>query len=234
MKKYLITILSVLFLFSAHNTLAAAITISPQSGSFEVGKQISMNIFIDPAGQKIDTARLKLNFSPGIIKIKSFSPSQSFSFQSGANGFDNNAGTFSWGAGIAGGTLIPVSFGKIIFTLIKPGNAQVSVGNDSLILSSGQNFFSGQPPLANFTITSEPIKNINKTPAQTIVSNSSKALPQVSTDNSNVDTQIFQSSKPQNFSASIFGIPFRSVVIMWFVGLILIISAMLFIILRLV
>lgn len=230
-KKYFIAIAAVLLAISfipSHSFAAgsASINFSPQTGSYNVGKNFSVVISVDPAGGKIDMVRAKLSFTPGILEIKSFTTSPTFSFPAGSNGFDNTAGTFSWGAGVPGGITAPATFGTIIFTVLAPGSAQVSVSNDSMALSAGQNMFNGQLASADYALKSvvaaeqkSIVKKTNPTPAAAKTQTSEQPVA-----TTGVDTQIIPNVNKNDLTASIFNpLPFRQEVVVWLVALIVLV-----------
>jgi hypothetical protein len=233
-KKYIFSLLILLFLFWSGCSLAAgtaSINISPQSGSYKEGKTFPLTISIDPVGGKIDTVRAKLVFSPDLLRIKSFSTSPSFSFQTGSNGFDNNAGTFSWGAGIAGGTSSPAVFGTVIFEVLKQGDAKVSVERSSMVLASGEDKFNGITSSANFALLQKPEPQPVNTKTDIQPNPLENKVGQA--DNNSVETKIVTTEKPKDSPASLLGIlPFRSVVLLWFAALILLALISLFVILQ--
>ena len=208
-KKYFLSavVLSALFMAPIYFVFAsssAAINLSPASGSYKVGQTFSVGIYIVPGTDKIDTVRAKLTFPPDILEIKNFSTNSIFGYQAGSNGFDNTAGTFSWGAGTTGGITSASNFGTITFFVKKSGIAKISLTNDSLALSDGVNEFDGQLSSSNFTLTLAPKPIAQKKPVQKTSTQQLAAVKPVEA-NSVVDTQIVTQNQPQNFAASLLG-----------------------------
>lgn len=214
--------------------------ISPESGSYNVGDKFSVVISVDPAGQKIDTVRVKLTYPADLLEINNFTVSPSFTFQAGSSGFDNKAGNFSWGAGLAGGTSSSITFGTVNFTVLKTGEAQISINGDSMILSAGEDKFNGQAQLANFDL--EPSQDIKLIQEASSVKQASAKGAQIlesqdKTDvilnDNEVEKKIITTEKPKDLASSIFGIlPFRSVAVLWLASLILAALIALYIILQ--
>ncbi|MDP3882514.1 MAG: cohesin domain-containing protein [Candidatus Staskawiczbacteria bacterium] len=219
-KKYLVASFLALSLvalspLSAFGAGSAFITLSPSSGSYKIGQTFNVNVLVNPGSDKIDTVRTKLNYSADVLEIKSFTVASAFSYQAGANSFDNNAGTFSWGAGIPGGTSSPITFGTIVFQVKKEGAEQVSVANDSMILSAGENKFNGQAASASFSLLAAvtsggeaqqkpPVKNVQPAPVQNTQQPAQQATESSNLNNS-VESQIITKPSPQSFLGSMAG-----------------------------
>lgn len=145
----------------------ASLAISPLSGSYKVGQTFNVAIFVDPGGDTIDSVRARLSYPPDLLEIKNFTFGSAFSFQAGGNGFDNNSGTFSYGAGVAGGTAQGTNFGTITFSVKAPGQAQITLGSDSLVLAAGENKYNGSGVVAVFALAkaaaaTTPAKDVPK------------------------------------------------------------------------
>lgn len=189
------TILLSLTFLSAGSAFAAgsaSITLSPLSGSYKAGQTFNMNISVNPGSDKVDMVRAKITFPADLLMIKNFSTSPTFSYQAGSNGFDNAAGTFSWGAGTPGGITAPSNFGTITFSVKKAGPAQISVSNGSLALSSGVDKFNGQLSSASITLLAaaaapKPKESTVTPPAETPA----------------VETQIIPNQQSQGFVAAL-------------------------------
>lgn len=194
-------ILSIVPIYFVAATGSAAINLSPTAGSYKVGQTFNLNISVDPGTEKIDTVRANLTYPADLIEIKSFATSPAFSYQAGSNGFNNTAGTFSWGAGTPGGIKSSGSFGTIVFTVKKAGSAQISLSNTSLALSAGENKFNGLLASASYTLTA-PVA-APKTSAKKVQPTKPVVSPQPAQDTSAVVTQIETKTQPQNFVASL-------------------------------
>lgn len=235
--------IALIFLAAAATPLAtraaadASITLLPQSGNFKPGQTFNVSIIVSPGSEKIDMVRAKLNFTAGILEIKNFSTSQAFGYQAGANGYDNSAGTFSWGAGAAGGVGSQTVFGTITFKALRQGQVQVSVDRNSLALSSGENVFNGVLNSASFSSVAAAIptpavkKAPAKSPVATPVTNQQIIETPLTTP---IDSQIFVSDKPKTFTASLLGWwTFKMTFLFWAAGLIALVVVFLLLISRL-
>ncbi len=131
---------------------AATFTLSPPAGSYQVGQDFNVNVYVN-SDTGFDTVRANLKYSADTLEVKSFSRNTSFSFPSGENGFDNQAGIISYGAGIPGGTTSGSNFGTITFRVKSPGQGSVQLNNDSMILAEGENKYDGKPSSALFSLT---------------------------------------------------------------------------------
>jgi hypothetical protein len=218
MKKTYLTILSslslaVLLPVSALASGSASLDLSPSSGSYRAGQTFNVNILADPGSERIDTVRAKLTFSPDVLEIKNFSVGSTFSYQAGANSFDNNEGTFSWGAGTPGGTTVSTTFGIITFLVKNEGTGVVSISNDSLALSAGENKFNGQGVSAEFSllaaaVASAPPKATAKNTTPVLAENTQQIVQQSSESTAGgnqVESQIITKPSPQSFVAAMVG-----------------------------
>jgi hypothetical protein len=216
--KYLATILAslslaVLLPVSALASGSASLNLSPSSGSYKAGQTFNVNIMVNPGSDKVDTVRTKLSFSTDVLEIKNFSVGSAFTYQAGANSFDNKTGTFSWGAGIPGGTTSSANFGTITFLVKSQGTGLVSISNDSLALSAGENKFNGQGASAEFSLLAAAVAGAppkatakNTTPVST--DNTQQVVQQSSESTatgSPVESQIITKPSPQSFVASMVG-----------------------------
>ncbi|OGZ83761.1 MAG: hypothetical protein A2599_01550 [Candidatus Staskawiczbacteria bacterium RIFOXYD1_FULL_39_28] len=200
----------------------ASLTLVPQTGSYKSGQTFNVTIYADPAGGSMDTVRVKLSFSPDSLEIENFSMNPIFSYQAGANGFDNAKGTFSWGAGIPGGTKIANNFGTIAFKAKKQGSAQISINQDSLVLSAGQNQFNGQESSATYNLLAT-VNAPASTGAEKIAKQPATAQPAAgpetalaNTDNNALEPQIETKIFAKNLTASLFdSLPFKIATWAW-------------------
>lgn len=203
----LIVVLTPFYCATAAGT--AAINLSPLSGSYKTGQTFNVVVSVNPGSEKIDMVRVKLNFPADLLEIKSFSISPAFSYQAGSNSFDNAIGTFSWGAGTPGGITAASNFGTITFVAKKSGQTQISLSNDSLVLSAGVDKFNGQLSSSSFTLSSPPaapsssvVKKVQPVVKNKTVQQSAPAVEQPASENA-IETQIITKNMPQNFAASL-------------------------------
>lgn len=215
-KKYFIAclvIMSALLPALSYGAGTASLSLFPKEATHKVGETFNVTISINPGSDKIDTVRAKLNFSPEFLEIKSFTPGPLFSYQAGSNGFDNAAGTFSWGAGTPGGITQAGNFGTIVFAVKKEGSGQVSVSSESLALSAGENKFNGQADtIAYALLPAAPAApaQINKNSPNRVLKNAppEEEKPEESNQtaniqNSPVETQLTSSPESKGFAAAL-------------------------------
>ena len=134
----------------AENT--AMISLSSAKTSYEVGQDIQVAVFVDPKNQTYDTAQAEIRFPAQLLELKSFSLNPLFSLASPDNGFDNAAGTASYGAGIPGGTDQKLLFGTATFKVKADGSAAVSLVGGSLVLAAGQNIAATSASSVQFSL----------------------------------------------------------------------------------
>jgi len=212
---FLSATLLIFSMYFGHRAFAAGsatINLSQDSSSYKVGQTFNVGISVDPVAGKIDMARVKLTFPSDLLEIKSFTPGSIFSFQAGGNGFDNSAGTFSWGAGISGGTTTTSNFGTITFNVKKIGLAQIAISNDSLVLASGVNEFNGKLSSVSYNLLVAAVAPVaSKTspkhiaPAKKVV-DIQPTVAQPFEENNTVQTQVATKVQPQNFAAALTGL----------------------------
>lgn len=232
-KKYLIlTALCCLFLLPQFAGAAgtAGLTISPLTGSFDVGQKLFAVIYIDPGTEKIDMVRPNITFTPETLEIKSFTTNPLFSYQAGSNSFDNAKGTFTWGAGTPGGTTTFTNFGTITFNVLKAGEAQIVIEESSLVLSAGENKFNGKISSAGYTMVA-PLPAPKKQTVTTQVKQDSTEAENTPLE-AVIETKVLSNIQPQDFSASLSDVlPFRASVVVALIVMViigsLIIAAML-------
>ena len=185
---------------------SAGISLSPQAGTYKVGQTLNLIVTVNPGTEKIDMVRAKLTYPADLLQMQSFTTGSAFGFQAGGNGFDNTAGTLSWGAGAAGGITSTSKFGTAVFKVLKTGDAKISVTSDSLALSAGENKFNGQLSSSAFSLLASAPLATQKANNKTTVKPTTTTQPEVTqsaSENNIVDTQIAQNLQPNNFMASL-------------------------------
>lgn len=153
----------------------ATLFISPASGNYKVGATVSAKLLVNSGGGSgINAVEASVNFDPSILKIKSISNSSSI-FKlwtndptSGSIALYNKSGSIPLGGGSP--TAYTGSSGNIIsvsFTVLKAGNASVSISNGVVLAADGQgtNIFSGSSA-AQF-VTQEAAKEPAPVPVTT-------------------------------------------------------------------
>jgi hypothetical protein len=168
MKKIFFILVSLaLFFLTAEAQGTANFSISPPTGSYETGETIKMNIYVSPDdGQTIDTVRASMTFPTDTLEVTGFSYGSDFSVPAEESGYDNVAGTISYGGGIPGGITESCTFGTVTFRIKQTGDAKVELNGSSLILSEGENVYSGESVTANFKLRAS-ITTPAITPTQT-------------------------------------------------------------------
>lgn len=165
----IIPLISLLLFSGASNAQeSASFTLSPPSGTYETGDTMQMNIYVDTEGQNIDTARASMTYSAEMLEVESFTYGPAFIIPSPESGFDNQAGTLSYGAGIPGGTTEGTVFGTVTFRVKEVGVAIVELNGSSMILCEGESVYSGRAVQANFELTT-PVPTQTPMPTQTPV-----------------------------------------------------------------
>ena len=134
----------------------ANLILSPASGEYQVGKTFNVSIIANTNEEKIDTVRAKVNFHADKLEITKFIFGSLYSYPAGGNAYDNSAGTLSQGAGHPGGTTQSGTFGTITFKVKAAGKAIITVSSDSLMISAGEDKFTGKSFSASYNLTTPP------------------------------------------------------------------------------
>jgi len=153
MEKFLLLVISAVILtFFTQYSYAATLSLSSSGGSYKVGQTFDVRVNVSPGEDNIDTVRAKLSFSQQQLEIEKFSLDSSYTFPTGSNGYDNNSGTLSYGAGVPGGTGKSGTFGIVTFKVKAPGEAKVTINPDSLVLSGGENKMAGSGQTVSYIL----------------------------------------------------------------------------------
>lgn len=149
MKKLYIALLLALFGVMAVVGPASAATLqfAPTAFNVNAGESFSVVVSLDPVGTKNYVTKLEASFPANILSVSSFTFGGGWTaiITPEYNITDNTNGLLVRGAGVAGGTLNPVTFGTITFTA-KNGGSGVIVMNNANSLSlggAGQNLLVG-------------------------------------------------------------------------------------------
>jgi hypothetical protein len=134
----------------------ADLTLSPASGEHQVGETFNVSIAANANEETVDTVRAKVNFPADKLEIANFTFGDIYSYPAGGNAYDNNAGTLSQGAGHPGGTTQSGTFGTIVFKAKAIGKATVTISSDSLMISAGEDKFTGKSFSASYNLTAPP------------------------------------------------------------------------------
>jgi len=126
---------------------------SPSASSpvAKVGERFSVDVLLDPHGEKIDTARVLVTFPPDLVRVEAVTLGTLLPRQSPGNSFDNAAGTISEGGFLLGGTVsspgLPSeapsgakagTFATITFDAVKSGSATISISGTSRLIANGE------------------------------------------------------------------------------------------------
>ena len=124
----------------AQESLAATLYISPNSGSYEVGKTFSSSVFVGAQGESINSSDASINFPADLLEVVSLSKSGSiFTLWVEDPSFSNSAGSISYVGGLPAPGFSGAS-GKvlsIVFRVKKAGAATVSFGSSAVRASDG-------------------------------------------------------------------------------------------------
>jgi hypothetical protein len=134
----------------------ADLTLSPESGEHQVGETFIVSIMANANEETVDTIRAKVNFPKDKLEIIKFTFGEIYAYPAGGNEYDNEAGTLSQGAGHQGGTTQSGVFGKITFKAKAIGKAMVTISSDSLMISSGEDKFTGKSFSASYNLIAPP------------------------------------------------------------------------------
>jgi len=187
---------------------AASLNLSSSGGSYQVGQTFDVRVNVNPGEDNIDTVRAKLSFSQQQLEIEKFSLDSSYTFPTGSNGYNNDSGTFSYGAGVPGGTGESGTFGVVTFKVKAPGEAKITISPDSLVLSGGENKMAGGGQTVSYTLaapasqqqSSSTVKTVPKTDKGSQQKNDETAAVQ---ENPNEDS----GNQPENATTT----PFNSI-----------------------
>lgn len=127
--------------FASARAEAATLAISPGSGSFSVGKTISVRVAVDSAGQSVNAVLGQIHFSNDLLTLSSVSKNGIVTLWAQEPSYSNASGDISFQGVILNG--YAGSAGKILtltFRAKAEGTATISIsgGNSSVLLNDGQ------------------------------------------------------------------------------------------------
>ncbi|MEZ4180035.1 MAG: cohesin domain-containing protein [Candidatus Doudnabacteria bacterium] len=143
MKTYQVKILIFIFVATASlvflpikKTLAASFSISPNSGSMEVGSTFEASVLVDTQGQSINAVQVKLLFPADRLQLVSPSAGSSIiGIYTSPPKFDNQAGYVEIIGGIPNGVITSNGLvAKLTFRVAGVGSANLRFSGDSQIL----------------------------------------------------------------------------------------------------
>jgi hypothetical protein len=138
---------------NAASTGNAYFTFVPSEKVIKAGEVFKLDIYFFPSQEKIDTVRARLTYPPDMLELQNAAKEAIFNYTSGGNVLNSTMGYFSYGAGIAGGTVNSGRFLTLQFKALKEGTANIILNSDSLILSEGVNKFDAKSIEAKITIS---------------------------------------------------------------------------------
>jgi hypothetical protein len=160
----------------------AALSFSPESGSFAVGKSFSVKVILaSGGGAGVNAADGTVSFDSSIMTVSSVTKEGSvFNLWTSEPTYSNSNGTITFSGGSpsaytrSGGTVVAITFNAK-----KAGTGQLSFSSASVLAADGQgtNVLS-ETKKANFTITAaaapepKPVEKPKEEPAQTPVGSS--------------------------------------------------------------
>jgi len=135
---------SLLFFLSylASHAGGAVLSLSPDSGTYQVGQEMTLDIFLDTGGNKVDGVSAFLSFDTEKLEFVSTDSSGSAFDVAGFEGLLKNLGfvEISRGAstGVSGSKLL---VSKIVFRVLDEGTAEVNISSDdpykSIVVKEG-------------------------------------------------------------------------------------------------
>lgn len=137
MKKIITSIIGLSVMFPLMVS-AASFVVIPNKTSYKVGENIILNISVNPEGKAIYTAMLDSTFTADTLEIVSFSLNDSMLplKQVGYDTQDNSNGIFIKTGGYAGGINSNTNFGTLVLRAKKVGVGNLTVLDNSKLLSS--------------------------------------------------------------------------------------------------
>src|SRR3989344_3777567 len=117
----------------------ARILVSPEAGSFSVGKTFTMRVSVEnTGGVGINAAEATINFDPSVLSVLSIGRDNSiFSLWAVEPAFSNAAGTVTFG----GGSTVAKNSGQVIsvvFSVKKEGRTDISIIGASVLAADGK------------------------------------------------------------------------------------------------
>ena len=152
--------------FFASSALAAGLSFTPSSGTYNKGQTYSVSIYVNPASDSIYTVKAEVKYPADLLEVKSFSLASGWTAlsQPGYDEINNNSGILIKTGGYAGGLENNALFGTITFYAKDSGSASVSIGNGSQVLDDNSKNVLTSRPSVLFTLSDE-IEPATPTPA---------------------------------------------------------------------
>ena len=146
LKIILVAVVSAIFLMggvfvypSSSFSASPGVELSTTAQSIKSGDLFTVNIYVDPGGAAIDTARVSMTYPAQTVAIITFTEGRMFPQKSLMSGYDNEKGVFSWGEYTSGdGVTAKGLFGSVTVMALKDGVARFQVATTSHLLSGGE------------------------------------------------------------------------------------------------
>ena len=123
----------------AHASGAGTIMLSSSSTAVSTGDTFTVSVWVDPAGESLDTVRVNLNFDPSILEGTTFDLASQFHSLSPGYSINNTTGLMTFGAFEFGDRVTTSGlFATATLKALSAGIATVSVGSDSKLINDGQ------------------------------------------------------------------------------------------------
>ncbi len=124
------------FIFSCFSSQAATLSVTPNSGTYEVGSTFDVSIMLNTEGESINAVKTSLSFSQNTLQIVSPSAGNSIvTLWASPPTYNNNSGTVALEGGFPGGTNVTNGLiTKITFRVKSTGTAIVKFQDDSKVL----------------------------------------------------------------------------------------------------
>src|SRR3989344_4257770 len=153
--------------FFASSALAAGLSFTPSSGTYDKGQTYSVSIYVNPESDSIYTVKAEVKYPADLLEVKSFSLASGWTAlsQPGYDEINNNSGILIKTGGYAGGLESNALFGTVTFYAKDSGSASVSIGNGSQVLDENSKNVLTSRPSASFTLSETAATPATPTPA---------------------------------------------------------------------
>jgi hypothetical protein len=146
MKKIAVSLFGLAIVFAsfarvpfAHAYGSGTIMLSASDASVSTGEEFSISVWVDPAGESVDTVRVNLNFNPALVEAVYFDLANQFPSLSPGYTINNTTGLVSFGAFKFGDRVTESGlFATVTFKALSAGTATIQVGGDSKLINNGQ------------------------------------------------------------------------------------------------
>ncbi len=117
---------------------AAKLVLSPASSKSSVGKTVTLNLDVDPAGDTIYTVKADIRFPADMLKVDTWTFNRDWTAlrQPEYDNLDNKAGILIRSAGFTGGVIEKKRFGSLSFNIKAEGTALITINGKSFALNA--------------------------------------------------------------------------------------------------